>query len=110
MTKIQEFAEEITTDIISRHRFDKNEIEVMIAVKLKSTIISIINDSISSLERNHLALLTEQSKHKIGSSKYIELGFKLAISKAKKGAANKAINELRRKEKIERENLQTIID
>lgn len=96
--KIKDFSKEISEEIISRHSFNKEEIELLITIRLRQSLLSIINEYSTKEEAEYLRLLSEQMKHKVGSKEYNAIAYSLTFAKAKKASANRAANNVRRED------------
>lgn len=92
---IKEFAKDIAKEISERSIMDVDNVALMIEVRLKSSMIDFVSEYSVKEEKEYLKILEQQSKTKRGSRQYVELGYKLALAKSKKSAANRTANNLR---------------
>ncbi|MDA3614678.1 hypothetical protein [Polluticaenibacter yanchengensis] len=101
-SKIKILSTQIAKAISERSIFEINNIAVLIEVSIKEEMEELVSEYASIEERRYLKLLTEQSKNKPGSREYVKLGYELSLAKAKKAAANRAVNNIKRTESHER--------
>lgn len=97
---IRNVSKDIAQEIITRSNFNLEEISGIINFRLKESILEILLSNVEKEEVIYHRLLLEQSNNKVNSKQYVELGYKLAIAKNKKSIANRAINNVRNKNKI----------
>ncbi len=97
---IKNVSTEIAKEIITRPNFDLQEITGIINFRLKESILDILLSNVEKEEVNYHKLLLEQSKNRPGSKQYVELGYKLSIAKNKKAIANRAVNNVKNRNKI----------
>lgn len=101
-SQIKKFATAIAKEISERSIMDIDNVALMLEVRIKSSMIDFLNEYSTKEEKEYLKLLTEQSKNKIGTAKYNELAYKLTFAKAKKAAANRAVNNIKREDNYEK--------
>lgn len=97
---IKNVSNEIAKEIITRPKFDLEEISGIINFRLNESILEILLSNCEKEEITYHRLLLEQSTHKVGSKQYVEFGYKLSIAKNKKAIANRAVNNVKNKTKI----------
>lgn len=97
---IQSVSDEIAKEIITRPKFDLEEISGIIKFRLKESILEIMLANVEKEEMQYHRLLVEQSNLKLGSPKYVEMGYKLALAKNKKAVANRAVNNVKQNTKL----------
>jgi hypothetical protein len=97
---IDRVSTEIAQEIITRPKFDVEEISNIIKFRIKESMLDILLSNVEKEEVTYHRLLLEQSNHRVGSPKYVENGYKLAIAKNKKAIANRAVHNTRNKTKL----------
>jgi hypothetical protein len=97
---IDRVSSEIAQEIITRPKFDLEEISGIIKFRIKESMLDILLSNVEKEEVAYHRLLMEQSNYRVGSQKYVETGYKLAIAKNKKAIANRAVNNTRNRTKL----------
>jgi hypothetical protein len=97
---IESLSESIAKEIISRPKFDVLEISNIIKVRIKDSLLDILLENVQKEEAIYLRLLIKQSELPLGSKEYVKLGYQLSIAKHKKAVANRAVNNVRNRNKI----------
>lgn len=100
-SQIKKFANEIANEIAGLKMIDVEGLSVMIEVRIKSNMLNFVNEYTTKEELEYLRLINEQSKNKLGTPKYNETAYKLTAAKARKTAANRAANNVKRKDDYE---------
>lgn len=93
---IKRLSDDIAKEIISRPKFDLDEISRIIKFRVKESMLDILLENVEKEEVAYHKLLLQQSELRTGSKEYVELGYKLALAKRKKSVANRAVNNVRR--------------
>jgi len=97
---IERVSNDIAKEIISRPKFDLEEISGIIKFRIKESVLEILLANVEKEEVAYHRLLVEQSTLRLGSPEYIKLGYKLSLAKNKKAIANRAVNNVRNKTKL----------
>ena len=97
---IRELSKNISKEIISRPKFDFEEITEIINFRIKESLLDILLENAEKEEITYTKLLIQQSNFKVGSKQYVEFGYKLAVAKKKKAIANRAVNNTKNVNKI----------
>lgn len=98
---IKEFCKTTAIDISERKLMNIDEVATMLEVRILASLLDFISEYSSIEEKKYLDLLNIQKQNKVGSQKYNEIAYKLTAVKAKKAAANRAINNIKRDDKYE---------
>jgi len=101
MENSKRFANEIANEIISRTSFDLEEISLLIQVRLKQHVVEIMTEYSSKEENEYLKLLTQQKGLHPRSTRYIELGYDLAIARKRLASVNRALNNIKKESRYE---------
>lgn len=101
-SQIKEFAKQIAKEISELSIMDIDSVALMIEVRMKSSMLDFVNEYSTKEEGEYLKLLKEQSKNKMGTKQYNELSYRLTEAKARKAAANRASNNIRREDNYEK--------
>lgn len=99
---IKEFSKELAKEISERKIYDLSEVVSLIEVRTKFCIIDLMREYSTQAEIDYNNLLEEQSKNRIGSPAYISLGYKISSAKQRKSSANRAANNMGRKDDYQR--------
>jgi len=99
---VEKLAEELANEISERKIFDIDDVKQLISIRFRSGLFDFLSELSSVEEKEYLIALDQQSRNKIGSTQYIALGYKLSALKAKKASVNRAINNVKRDDKLER--------
>jgi hypothetical protein len=97
---IENVSLEIAKEIITRPNFDVKEISGIINFRIKESLLDILLSNVEKEEVIYHRLLIEQSNNRVGTSKYVETGYKLAMAKNKKAIANRAVHNAKNKTKL----------
>ena len=92
----KEFSKELAKEIANRSFADIDGISILIDTRIKSSLLSLIEDCTTREEDEYIRLTAMQSKCQKGSDEYKSIGFLIHNSKMKKAIANRAINEMKR--------------
>jgi len=99
---LTEFSGKLAEEISDRKIYDITEISNLIQVRTKFVLRDIMNEFSTEAELHYLKLLDEQSKNRLNSPEYVQLGYKLAAAKQRKSAANRAANNMGREDDYQR--------
>jgi hypothetical protein len=97
---IERVSNDIAKEIISRPKFDLEEISGIIKFRIKESMLELLLENVEKEEVMYYRLLVEQSELRLGSPEYIKLGYKLSLAKNRKAIANRAVNNVRSKTKL----------
>ena len=97
---IREISKDIAKEIITRPKFDVEEITEIVNFRIKESILEILLSNVEKEEANYYRLLIKQSNLKLNSREYVQCGYELAIAKKKKAIANRAVNNAKNHNKI----------
>lgn len=95
---ITRLSEDLAKEIASRNVCDVSDISVLIGVQVRFALRDIVDEYTTAEELEYQRLLEAQSKLRPHSQKYVMSGYKLALAKQKKAAANRAANNLKRQD------------
>lgn len=93
---MEKYASALSSELAEVRIYDSEKIIPIIIAHFKLANRALLEYQMSDYERQHLKLMEEISEHRIGSIKYIELGYKLAALKPLKAAANRMLNNEKR--------------
>jgi len=99
---ITEFSSSLAKEISERKIYDLQEVSLLIKLRLDFVLRDLMNQYSTEAEIEYISLLTQQSKNRIGSKEYIQLGYKLAAARQKKSSANRAANNMGREDDYQR--------
>lgn len=97
-SKIKEFSQDIAKEISERSIMDIDAVAMMIETRIKASMLDFVNEYSTKEETQYLRLLNIQSQQRVGSKEYNEVAYKLTAAKARKAAANRAANCLKRED------------
>lgn len=97
---IEHCALALAKEITERKFCDVEEIKTLISVRFKDTLIDFIKEQSSFEEKEYIKLLEIQSKNKIGSSNYFEIGMKLSLQKHKKAITNRLHHNVKQNHQV----------
>lgn len=95
---ITDFSEQLAKEIAERKIYDFAEISSLIQVRTKFLLRDMMSEYSTQAERDYLKLLDEQSKNRLNSAAYVQMGYKLSAAKQRKAAANRAANNMGRED------------
>jgi hypothetical protein len=101
-SQIKKVAKEIAKEIAERPRImDIDSVATMIEMRIKLSMLDFVSEYSTKEEGEYLQLLTLQSKQKVGTPEYNKIAYKLTEAKAKKAAANRAVNNISHENKYQ---------
>jgi len=92
---IDKCAKDLAEAISERNPFSIDEVKTMIVVRFKACLQEFVKEYVNENEKEYFSLLEQQSKNRIGSHSYIQLGYKLSAARHKKAVTNRIMNEIK---------------
>jgi hypothetical protein len=99
MNIIEKYASALSGELAEVRIYDSEKVIPIIITHFKLANRALLEYQMSDYERQHLKVMEEISEHRVGSSKYVELSYKLAALKPLKAAANRMLNNEKRNDK-----------
>lgn len=97
---IRRISKDIAKEIITRPKFDVEEITEIVNFRINESILEILLSNVEKEEANYHRLLIKQSNLKLHSKEYVQCGYELAIAKNKKAIANRAVHNRKNQNKM----------
>lgn len=96
MKIIDTLAASLSESISERGRYNLEEVALMIAARIKSSIRDILAEHATQEEREYNKLVELQATQRVGSPDYVATGYKLSTLKHRKSLANRAASEAKK--------------
>ena len=99
---ITDFSESLANEIAQRKIYNIEGISILIEVRTKLLIRDLMNEYSTEAEKDYLKLLDQQSRNRINTNAYVQMGYKLAAAKQRKASANRAANNMGKEDDYQR--------
>ncbi len=99
---IDMFCKNLSQEISERNIMDLSEISMLLKIRINDNLKLFIEHLSSKEEQKYINLLDKQSRNKLGSKEYISIGYELSKAKINKSIANRALNEVKREDNLEK--------
>lgn len=96
MDILEKYSSALSSEIAQERMYDGEKVKGLIKTYFKMAFKDMMLDYVSDIDKQYIAIVTEMANHKIGSQKYVELGFKLSALKPLKATANRIHNNEKR--------------
>lgn len=90
---IDHFSDKLSKELAQRNIYDVEEVNALIKVSVRQMLSDLIVENIPRIEQEYNNLLVQQSKNRVGTPAYVEMGYKLALLKGKRASARALVRD-----------------